>query len=69
MIIPTEARATMQVYREGRTLEQFLDHVWERRDDKQSGPKKAKGKWPKTFGSQPAKAPESRPGPKLRRAV
>lgn len=31
MIPPTEARATMAAYREGRTLEQFISDMWERR--------------------------------------
>lgn len=31
MIIPTEARATMAAYREGRTLEEYLSDIWARR--------------------------------------
>lgn len=30
-MIPSEARATMKAYREGRSLEQFLTEMWDRR--------------------------------------
>ncbi len=47
MIVPTEDRATMAAYREGRTLDQFLDDMWQRREaETPRAAKSAPDGWP-----------------------
>jgi hypothetical protein len=46
MIIPTENRATMCAFREGRSLDQFLNDMWERRAVEHPRETRAKGAWP-----------------------
>lgn len=46
MIISTENRATMAAYREGRTAEQFLDDMWQRREAESPRDAKSGAGWP-----------------------
>jgi len=46
MIIPTEARATIAAYREGRTEKQFIADMWARRVAEHPCKRKARGEWP-----------------------
>ena len=45
-IISTENRATMQAYREGRSLEDYLTEMWDRRATEHPRTDKSVGKWP-----------------------
>lgn len=44
MIIPDHNRATMALYREGCTLEEYLDWIWARRE--MENPRRARPRWP-----------------------
>jgi len=46
MQIPTEARATMAAIRDGKSLESYLDDVWERRTASQTPVQPSTGAWP-----------------------
>lgn len=46
MIISTENRATMMAYRKGRSLEEFLGDMWERREAEKPREAKPSGAWP-----------------------
>ena len=45
-IVPTENRATMAAYREGRSIDQFLDDMWQRRFAENPCVTKSTGTWP-----------------------
>lgn len=46
MIIPSENRATMKAYRNGRSIDRFLDDMWERREREIPRAAQSIGSWP-----------------------
>ena len=46
MIVPTEGRATMKAYHEGKSIDEYLDDIWARRRHEWGHAPSSGGGWP-----------------------